>query len=154
MTEDTCYPPDDPRHISPEELRNASIEVKIAYRRVVEDKRRSDIEAEKVVVEKEKVAVDKSKVAQISWGKWLGAGVALFGTFAGLYAAFYIKTEKDNDVQSINEQFEDVKALILEKTVAQERLLYVGGACEKMLKYHRDVWATCKINNEILKNQE
>ena len=98
--------------------------------------------------------IEREKLLDHSRGKWL----VFFGTIgaAGIaaFVAFYIKAEKDADIAALHEKIDKIIEARCKDEIYKERLSYVGGACEKMMKYHRDSWAEIKINNEILQNQE
>ena len=140
MTEDTCYPPDDPRHISPEELRNASIEVKIAYRRVVESKRENDIKEE--------------NVRQAKKNPWVVGAFTLLAALVAAGTGYYIKVDKDQDITEVKELIVKSNENDCNAALAKQRLSYDGNMCMKLVMAQRKTWATCKINNEILKNQK
>lgn len=142
-----CYPPDDPRYIDPEELKHATLDQKIAYRKVVEEKRRNDNEEELKMLKKKEIR-DKAK------SYWMIGSATILASCIGASVLVWQEFRKDDYLSEINDTLERIENEECKAELYQERLSYVGGACEKMMKYHRNTWAELRMQGLISESGE
>ena len=142
-----CYPPDDPRFIDPKLLESATLDQKLAYRKVVEEKRKNDIqEAFKLLKEKE------------IKDRWKSYFLLFFGTVAasciGASVMVWQEFRKDDKFENVHKILKRIEENDCSKELAQQRLFYDSGELGKVKDYARRIWSELHMQGIISESNE
>lgn len=141
-----CYPPHDPRYIDPEELKHATLDQKIAYRKVVEEKRRNDNEEELRKI-KEKEVKDKRR------SYWIIGLATVSASLIGSSVLVWQEFRKDGQFEKMNDTLRRIEDRECMGQLAQQRLFYDSGELGKIKNYLRRIFAEKEIKRKISESQ-